>query len=151
MLIETKTLGKVEIEEKNVLNFPEGLFGFEEFHKYALINAEYEPFYYLQSLDTKDLAFLLVDPFLIAPEYELDIDDSILEEIGIKTVSDVLLYAIVTIPVNGSPVTANLQGPVIINRKNNKALQAVLTNTQWTTKHDIVKALQKTVAAGEGK
>lgn len=151
MLIETKTLGKVEIEEKNVLTFPEGLFGFEDFHKYALINAEYEPFFYLQSLDTKDLAFLLVDPFLIAPEYELDIDDSILEEIGIKTVSDVMLYAIVTIPVNGSPVTANLQGPVIINRKNNKALQAVLTNTHWTTKHDIVKALQKTAAAGEGK
>ena len=65
MDVMTKTNGLVSVEEKQLLKFPEGIMGFEEFHNYALIESEYEPFIWLQSVDNKNLAFLLVDPFLI--------------------------------------------------------------------------------------
>lgn len=78
MEVQTKTMGVVSVDDSRILNFPKGLFGFEDYHKYALIEAEYEPFFWLQSLDEKSLAFLLIDPFLIVNDYELDIDDKML-------------------------------------------------------------------------
>ena len=141
MEVKTKTLGTVQVEEKQIINFVNGLYGFEEYHRFAIIEAEYQPFYWLQSLDESNLAFIIVDPFLIVNDYELDIDDNALCEIGIDSPEDVVLFAIITIPADGSAVTANLQGPIVINRKNNIALQVILSDSKWTTKHNIIKGL----------
>ena len=141
MEVKTKTLGTVHVEEKQIINFVNGLYGFEEYHRFAIIEAEYQPFYWLQSLDESNLAFIIVDPFLIVNDYELDIDDNALSEIGIDSPEDVVLFAIITIPADGSAVTANLQGPIVINRKNNIALQVILSDSKWTTKHNIIKGL----------
>ena len=46
--------------------------------------------------------------------------------------------AIITIPASGSPVTANLQGPLIINKEQGIAKQVVLGDNRWTTKHNIL-------------
>ena len=51
--------------------------------------------------------------------------------------------AIVTVPSNGTPITANLQGPLVINKKNQKCMQVVLNDSRWSTKFDIMKALEK--------
>lgn len=141
MEVKTKTLGTVQVEERQIVNFVNGLYGFEEYHRFAIIEAEYQPFYWLQSLDESNLAFIIVDPFLIVNDYELDIDDNTLSEIGIDSPEDVVLFAIITIPADGSAVTANLQGPIVINRKNNIALQVILSDSKWTTKHNIIKGL----------
>ena len=143
MEVQTKTRGTVHVEDDHILTFPNGLFGFEEYHRYALIDAEYEPFFWLQSLDERELAFILVDPFLIAKDYELDVDDKTLAEIELDSPADVVVFAIVTVPASGGPVTANLQGPLVINRKNRQALQVILADTHWTTKHNILKALKE--------
>ncbi|MBR4450066.1 MAG: flagellar assembly protein FliW [Treponema sp.] len=142
MEVKTKTMGIVSIDETQIVEFPHGLFGFEDYHRYAVIEAEYQPFYWLQSLDESSLAFIMVDPFLIVADYELDIDDKTLLEIGLDSPQDVILFSIVTIPADGGPVTANLQGPVVINRRNNQALQVILSDSRWTTKHNIIKALK---------
>lgn len=142
MDVKTKTMGVVSIEESQIITFPNGLYGFEEFHKFAVIEAEYQPFYWLQSLDESGLAFIIVDPFLIVNDYELDIDDRTLSEIGIDSPADVILFAIITVPADGGAVTANLQGPVVINRKSNVALQVILSDSKWTTKHNIIKTLK---------
>ena len=143
MEVQTKTMGTVSVSDEHILTFPNGLFGFEEYHKYALIEAEYEPFFWLQSLDEKGLAFIVVDPFLIAKDYELDVDDKMLSEIELDSPADVIVFAIVTVPASGGPVTANLQGPLVINRKNQQALQVILPDARWTTKHNIIKALKE--------
>lgn len=142
MDVKTKTMGTVSIEEKQIITFPNGLYGFQEYHKFAIIEAEYQPFFWLQSIEEPGLAFLIVDPFLIVNDYELDIDDRTLSEIGIDSPGDVVLFAIITVPADGGPVTANLQGPLVINRKNNVALQVILSDSKWTTKHNIIKTLK---------
>ena len=70
MEIVTKAHGKIEITEDRLITIPEGLFGFEEYTKYALVDSDYEPFLWLQSCEDSNLAFLIVDPFLICNEYE---------------------------------------------------------------------------------
>lgn len=143
MEVKTKTMGNVQVDESNIITFPHGLLGFEEFKKYALIDSEYKPFLWMQSLDEQGLAFLIVDPFIIAQNYELDVDDKTLSDIDVLSAADVIVFAIVTVPTDGGPVTANLQGPIVINKQNKNALQVILADTKWTTKYNIIRALKE--------
>lgn len=143
MQVKTKTMGMVEIGDDRLISIPSGLFGFEEYTDFALVDSEYEPLIWFQSLQDSNLAFLLIDPFLIADDYEADIDDAELLRIGIKDPADVMVLTIVTVPGDGGPVTANFQGPLIINKKNHLCMQAILDGSRWTTKHNIIEALKR--------
>ena len=143
MEVLTREKGKVAVAEENLLTIPEGLFGFEMYSKYALIDSDYMPFIWLQSCEDSNLAFLIIDPFRICSNYEADIDDETLSKIGIEKPEDIILMAIVTVPSNGTPITANLQGPLVINKKNQKCMQVVLNDSRWSTKFDIMKALEQ--------
>ncbi len=148
MEVNTRTKGIVSVDESRILTFPAGIMGFEQYQRYALIDSEYEPFIWLQSTDKKELAFLLIDPFLICGDYEADIDDEILKSIGVRSPEDIIVMTIVTVPPDGSAITANFLGPVIINRKNNLCAQAVLNDSRWTVKYNIVEALKKKGGVG---
>lgn len=143
MEVKTKANGIVNVDEKQLVTFPEGLLGFEKYTKFALIDSEYEPFIWLQSTEESNLAFLMIDPFLICSDYEADIDDSALRNIGVDSAEDIIIMTLVTIPKDGSAITANFLGPVVINKKNRKCLQVILNDCRWTTKFDIVKALKQ--------
>ena len=71
----------------------------------------------------------------------MNIDNEELVPIGITDPGKALIFSIVTIPADGSPMTANLQGPLVINRDNRLGMQAVLTDSRWKTKHDIIAEL----------
>lgn len=143
MEVRTKTLGIKTVDEEHTLEISEGLFGFENYKKFALIESGYPPFIWLQSLDEKALAFLLVDPFLICNDYEADIDDESLKKISVTSPEDVIVMAVVTIPSDGKAITANLQGPLIINKKNRKAAQVILNDNRWTTKFAITNGKEE--------
>lgn len=138
MKVETKSLGIVEVSDKQKIVMPEGFYGFEDYHDFVLLDSEQPPFFWMQSLDDKTLAFIVIDPFLFRPDYELEVDDASLEVIDAKQPEDLLVFVLVTIPADGSPITANLQGPLIINKSNNKAMQVVVSGDKWKTKHDII-------------
>ncbi len=141
MIVVTKAYGAVEVDERQKIKFPHGLLGFEKFQEYVLLDAERQPFYWLQSTELEKVAFVLVNPFLFRPDYELDIDDADLAEIGIVDPESALVFSIVTVPSDGGPMTANLQGPLIINRTDRRARQSILTDPRWKTKHDILAEL----------
>ena len=141
MEIISKARGKIEITEERLLDLPEGLFGFEAYTKFALVDSEYEPFLWLQSTQEPNLAFLIVDPFLICSSYETDIDDATLAKIGITKPEDIIIMTIVTVPHDGSAITANFQGPLVINKKNRKCMQVILNDNRWSTKVNIIEAL----------
>ena len=143
MKVATKTYGLVEVDEDQKISFPRGLFGFESFNEFVILDAERQPFYWLQSVDAEDIAFILINPFLFRPDYEMDIDNEELLTIGITEPEKALIFSIVTIPADGSPVTANLQGPLVINRDNRQGIQAILTDSRWKTKHDIMTEISR--------
>jgi flagellar assembly factor FliW len=141
MTVNTKALGPVEADERQKVHFPRGLLGFENFKDFVLLSAPQEPFLYLQSLDVVEIAFILIDPFLFRQDYSLDLSDEDMEAIKVERKEDALVLAIVTVPPAGGAMTANLMGPIIINRKANIAYQAILADSRWLTKHDIMKEL----------
>jgi flagellar assembly factor FliW len=136
--IATKAYGLIEVDERQKIVFPRGLFGFEKHKHYLLLDAERQPFYWLQSTIEEQVAFVLVSPFLFSPDYELNIRNEELAEIGISSPDQALVFSIVTLPVDGSPITANLQGPLVISRESKVGRQLVLSDARWRTRHDII-------------
>jgi flagellar assembly factor FliW len=137
----TKPYGLIEVDERQKLTFPHGLFGFEALKDYVLLDAERPPFYWLQSVDTESLAFILINPFLFRPDYEVDLDDEEFQDVGIADPQQAFILAIVTAS-DSNPATANLQGPLVINRESRVGKQAVLSDPRWSIKHDIVAEMQ---------
>ncbi|MDR2608463.1 MAG: flagellar assembly protein FliW [Treponema sp.] len=140
MKVATKPYGLIEVDERQKIHFPKGLFGFEGIKDYLLLDADRQPFYWLQAQEVEQLAFILINPFLFRPDYELNIDDEELKAIGITSVDKALVFSIVTM-LSGSPMTANLQGPLVINRDTHIGLQAILSDSRWKTKHDVMAEL----------
>jgi flagellar assembly factor FliW len=139
--VRTKAYGTIEVEERQRIVFPQGLFGFEDLRDYVLLDAERQPFYWLQSIEKEQVAFVLVNPFLIRPDYELSVGNEELVDIGIDSPERALVFTIVTIPADGGPMTVNLQGPLTINRDTREGKQAILNDSRWKTKHDVMAEL----------
>lgn len=148
MTIDTKAYGTVEIDEKQLMTFPTGLYGFERYQAFALLDAHQKPFYWLQSTEDVQLAFVLINPYVFRPDYVLEIADEDLEEIGAPEQDDILVFAIVTIPEDSSELTANLQGPIVINRSARLGKQSISLNPQWQTKHTILRELKQHAYSG---
>ena len=143
MEIETKAFGKITVDDRQHIKFPLGLFGFEKYKDFVLLDATQRPFYWLQSLFVADVAFVVINPVLFQVDYMLEIDPHELEEIELQsTKDDLLLFAIVTIPDNVKAMTANLQGPLVINRKKRLGRQVISINPKWTVKHRLIEEVK---------
>lgn len=138
MKINTMYHGEVEIDE--FLTFEKGIPGFVEEKQFALLPlSEDETFYVLQSVSTPGLAFILSSPFQFFREYDFQLEEAAVEELSLESEKDAAVYAILTVQDPFEKTTANLQAPIIINLKNNKAKQVILHNEQYKTKHPIFK------------
>ncbi len=142
MKVKTKAYGELEVDDRQAIHFPFGILGFENLQNYVLLDAEQQPFYWLQSVDVQEIAFILINPYLFRPDYTVDVLDQDLEEIEITDPRDALIFAIVTIPENQSRMTANLQGPIIINKNSRLGRQFITTNERWKVKHLILEELK---------
>ena len=141
MKLHASSFGEIEIDEENVLTFPEGIPGFEQYKKFVIINNpdEENPFDWLQSVDNEDLAFVIINPFFVFPDYDITIPESAIEKLKIKDETDVFVYTIVVVPENFEDMTTNLSGPIIINGREKLGKQVILEDNRYTTKHYIFK------------
>ncbi len=122
---ETEILAAPVVTEARL---PMGLLGFERIKDYLLIaNASEEPFQWLQVKDNAALAFVVIDPFLVLPDYQPDIPQADVEFLGLQDPHDAILFNIVTVQ-NPTHATVNLKGPVIFNRRTMVGKQVVLAN-----------------------
>ena len=127
MNIETKFLGQVTIEEKEILQFPNGLPGFEENKEFVILPLEKDsPFAILQSIKQQEIGFVIAIPFVFKKDYSFELMEEDKEELQIKSSEDLITYSIVSLkePFNSS--TLNLQAPLLINHKQKVAKQLVL-------------------------
>jgi flagellar assembly factor FliW len=141
MKVQTKAYGEIDIEDRQRISFPRGLFGFEELRDFVLLDATQQPFLWLQSVERVEVAFVLIDPKFFRPDYTPDVDPAELEEIGIADSDDMLVFTIVTIPPAAGRMTANLQGPLILNRNTHVARQSISANPHWGVRHGILEEM----------
>lgn len=138
MLIETTRFGPIEVDETRILQFPEGLLGFPEHRRYALIQTSPDPvFFWLQSVDDAALAFVVCDPLAFVKDYQAPVRRDDLEHLGLTELSDAQVLVIVN-KVDGG-LTANLLGPLVIGAHSLRGKQLVLSDKRYTTRHRLLE------------
>jgi flagellar assembly factor FliW len=143
MKIKTKPYGEIEVNEKQRVSFPEGIYGFEHIHTFFLLDSEEGPFYWLQAENQPDLAFLLVNPRLFLEGYKLMVKEADLKNLKINSSEDILDFTIVTVPEDPAKISANLMGPIIINKRTKIAKQVISENDEYEVKHYILEEIKK--------
>jgi flagellar assembly factor FliW len=147
--IKTRRFGEIEINEQQIIDFPDGILGFDYVKKFILLDTQDEksPLKWLQAYDEPELAFIIIRPVDFMREYELVVSMNDIEAVGAKDAEILLVFAIVTIPSNPSDMTANLQGPIIINPEKKLGRQAISLSDKYIVRHRILDEIKK---AAEG-
>jgi len=137
--IKTKFFGEIEIDERQIINFVDGIPGFPEYKQYIIINDEELSFTFLQSVDEWSLCFITLPPAAIVGDYSFDLSDETVEKLELEKPEDAATLAILNIPEDFKKMTANLRAPIVINTKNNKGIQELLDGDNYSMKHQVFK------------
>jgi flagellar assembly factor FliW len=142
MEIETTRFGLLSIEDERVMTFPRGLLGFPDHARFALIQTgEDNYFFWLQSVDDPNLAFVVTDPAIFFKDYDVPIREEAQAEIALDDAA--LAQVFVICNKVGDWLTGNLLGPILVNAGNRLATQVVLTEKKWTTRQPLYRLTQE--------
>ena len=146
MQLETTRFGNVEIDEDRVITFPSGLLGFSSYTDFVLLQPDEQGvFFWLQSTETPDLAFVVTDPALWVPDYKANIRREQMEDLGMNEIADAQVLVVVN--KRDDLLSANLQGPLVVNVDGKADMQLVLADKKWSTRHELLRVTEPAKAA----
>ena len=138
MIIETSRFGQIEVDGDRLITFDQGILGFAKQHQYALVQTgEGSGFFWLQSVCTVDLAFVVCDPRLFVADYQVPVKLDELQTIGLTDPANAQVFIIVNKV--DDLLTGNFQGPLVVNVLNRKARQLVLSDKRYSTRHPLMR------------
>ncbi|MBD3298690.1 MAG: flagellar assembly protein FliW [candidate division Zixibacteria bacterium] len=142
--VPTTRFGDLDVDTSKIIDFPKGILGFEANGRFILIEQDdVKPFVYLQSLDDPSLAFIVVEPRLVFPNYKVQIEPQEIADLNVKDINNISMWVIITVPEDVQRMSANLQGPLLINQENNCGKQVVLVRSPYTTRHYLMDEFAK--------
>jgi len=126
--IETRDFGILEIEEEHVIQFSQPIFGFEEYRRFVLINDSNmgNGICWLQSVEEKQVCFIMLNPLEIKPDYAPAVNDEVLDQLKAEPDDELDCWVLLVIGKTFKQSTANLKSPIIVNHKANLAVQVIL-------------------------
>jgi len=141
VLLHTKYFGQVDCPEEHVLHFKDGLFGFEDEKRFALLPFEGSGGALLcfQSVSTPQLAFVAVNPFSLKADYAPVLAAPELAALGVERSEDLCFYALCVVrdPVGES--TVNLRCPLAVNDRSGEAMQVILDGDAYHMRHSLAE------------
>lgn len=153
MQITTRVFGKIEIDDNKIIRFPSGIIGFPEMTDFALVFDEEKgknaPIRWLQSLQETEFALPVMDPLMVASDYNPEVEEDHLIPLGEVTPDNTLVLVTVTVPKDLTQMSVNLQAPIIINADSKKATQIIVNSEKYPIKYYIYDILQKMKKEGE--
>ena len=140
MQIKTKVFGEITIDDDKIIDFPNGIVGFPDLVQFTLIHDEEkgkDSIHWLQSLQEPAFAMPVMDPLLVCPEYNPEVDDDILKNIGELIPDETLILVTVTVPKELQAMSVNLRAPIVINAAEKKATQVIVEGDEYPIKYPI--------------
>jgi flagellar assembly factor FliW len=145
-MVQTRDFGELPCDPSADLEFPLGIPGFEDQHRYVLIEHQaLSPVILLQNLETSSLCFLAIAVSVLDPEYQSGIAPEDLRLLGLdedrqpRSGEEALFMAILSPSADGL-FTANLLAPVVVNLRTRVGLQAVRSDRLYSHRHPLVPA-----------
>jgi len=129
MKVNSTRFGELEIEESNIITFPSGIPGFQDERRFFLLDYK-DPIKWLHSADSPELAFIVIDPFVLFPEYEFTVLDEVESLLEIERPEGLL--SLVILIFNENRLYANLKAPIIVNADKMKATQIIIDDDRYS-------------------
>lgn len=123
MKIQTHQFGELDFEENLILDFPSGLFGFEQLKKFVLIKIEEELFYWLNSVEQPEIAFPLFGISVVDENYPTEKNGE--------------AFGIVTLNRDPMQITINLKAPVYINQNEKLGFQKIIDKENYPVNYHL--------------
>ncbi len=110
MELDTKYFGPVRCAESSVLEFPDGIFGFEDQKQFVLLPFDESGGSMLcfQSVVTAQLAFVAVNPFFLTKKYAPVLNKKELAMMGVTCSEDLCYYTLCVVKEPLAKSTVNL-------------------------------------------
>ena len=141
MHVSSTRFGILNVPAEALLTFPSGVLGFPEWTRYVMLDHDTDaPFKWLHSAEEASLAFVVIDPALFNPHYQVTISPEARLEVGGNETDQLSLAVILTIPSDDpAAMTANLRGPLLMNPRTRICKQLVLTE-DYPTRYPVFSA-----------
>lgn len=150
MQIKSRHFGILDVDEKKLIHFSQGIIGFPEAKTYSLIRQpDVEPYQWLHCVDRPDLAFVVVPVLFLRPDYQFKMTAENARWLKFRNEDVPVMLAVVVIPQDVREATANLLAPILINERERVGGQLVNEVDGYSTRHLIREELKH--IAREGK
>ncbi len=141
--IATKYFGQLQYNEDSVVEFPDGIPGFEDQRGFLVVQQpQSKPLVFLQSLSKPELCFIAVPAQAACPDYRLSIPSEDLDALGLPSTTqpaigrDILCLTIISIGDDAS-ITANLLAPLVINLHTRRGRQPIMVESDYSHRHPL--------------
>jgi len=140
MRVETRELGVLEVEDRAIVQFEDGILGFEGLHRFVFVDTEeFRPFVWFLSVEDPDVGFAVADPFYFSNvPYDLSLSSADEESLGLEEGDSIAIFVVVAIEENGERITANLKGPIVLNTRNRQAKQLVVYGSSYSVRQPML-------------
>ena len=136
--------GKITYDESEIIKFEKTILGFDKSKRFILKDVNENDFFkILQSVDEPEVGFIVISPFEVENNYEINLNNEVINTLKIKEANNVLLYSLVTLNSKIEDITVNLKAPIVININNKKAQQFIIDKEKYKIKHPLVKEWYK--------
>lgn len=149
MTIMTKVFGEITIDDDRIITFSKGIVGFPDLKEFALLHDSekgMDSIHWLQSLQEPGFAMPVIDPLRVCPDYNPEVDDEILKNLGELDPDEMLVLVTMTVPKDVKKMSVNLKGPIVINAVQKTAIQVIVEGDEYPVKfpiYDILEANKK--------
>lgn len=138
MLIETRDFGTVEVAEDTIIDFPDGVYGFEDSKRFVLFDTgSASGVMQLQCVDSPHPRFIVLDPFALVEDYAPQLPSGALEKLRAASPEQVNLFSIAVVPEDFKKATANLKSPVAIHFAERLGAQLILDNKDYPVRYQL--------------
>lgn len=137
--IETKDFGPIQVEEEEIIRFPEGLFSFEEATEFVFIKNDEYAAIWMQAVAGPDPRFIVFNPLDFFPGYDPHLPAGVLEQLAAQSIEELCFFVIAVIPEKMRDMTVNLKSPVVVNPAERIACQVILENEDYGVRHRVGK------------
>lgn len=152
MQLATTRFGTIEIDPETIITFTQPIIGFPDFRRFVLLPGPQDGvLYWLQSTDSGQLAFLLMDPAPVVEGYSVTLSEFELSELAAVSMEELQVFTLVVVPADPSLVRTNLKAPVVINPRQRLGKQTVLEKSDYPIQYFLARqAPGQQKAAGGG-
>lgn len=148
MKVNTTRFGELEVKNEDVINFSEGLLGFEKLTKFFVVDpGDSTLILWLQSTEDESIAFPIIEPKIFKPDYIAKLLPADMNSVELESIAEAKIYSILTIPSDITTMSANLKAPIVINNQKNIARQIVLQDNKLSVKFEMYKELKSYIVA----